>query len=124
MPLWAAVDQFHEAIIAKIGAYFDWLREIDAKMPEDMQASVNVIYETPFTPGGPFVQVPTAIVSATVLYRGFAFRAATSGKEPERRGMKLGIQSMQTTPDPAAAIKRIVHNLTWYSKPEADLLPS
>lgn len=124
MPLWAAVDQYHEALTNKIGAFLAWLQAVESAAPESLEASVNIIYESPFTPGGPFARVPKAVISGSVLYRGFAARTQSSGKEPERRAMTLGLQSMQVTPDPAVAVKRIIHNLTWYSKPESDLLPS
>ena len=125
IPLWEAVDQYQAALGQKLGAFLMWLQELEVKLDAaGIFAVIQVQYESPFTTGGPFAQVPKAIVAGTVLYRGFLRPTEQTGKGPERRAMTLGIQSMQITPDPAVAAKRILHNLTWYSKPEADLLPS
>ena len=118
MPLWEAVEQYQAALAAKIGDFFVWLPAVEAKLDSaGIDAVVNVTYESPFTAGGPFMQVPKAIVTGTVLYRGFLARTEASGKEKERRGMTLGLQSMGHGAD------WVERNLTWYSRPESYYFP-
>jgi hypothetical protein len=125
-PLHETEGQFHSMLVWKIGRFFEWLRGVEAALDDlGLSCDVHVVYSGPFTPGGPFVQVPTAIISGEVLYNGFAYKTGVSGKEKERRGIRVALQNMMTwfPDDHKRAASSIAHTLRWYSKPEAYFFP-
>jgi hypothetical protein len=126
-PLHEMEGQFHSMLIWKIARFFEWLRGTEAVLDRDgMNCNVHVVYSSPFTSGGPFVQVPTAVITAELLYKGFILRTAASGRTNERRGIGVSLQNMMAwSPDDyerAASI--IAHTLRWYSKPERYFFPT
>jgi hypothetical protein len=125
-PLHEMEGQFHAMLIWKIAHFFEWLRGIEAALDrEGMNCNVHVVYASPFTPGGPFIQVPTAVVTAEVLYKGFVSKTAASGRENERRGVGVSLQNMMawSPDDHERAASIIAHTLRWYSKPESYFFP-
>lgn len=118
-PLYEVEGLFHADIVYKIGRFFEWLRGIEAILDaKGMDCNVQIDYAEPFTPGGPFVEVPTAIISAVCLYRGFAYKSEKSGKEPERRAIRVVLQNMMawSIDDYERAASIVAHTLQWYSK--------
>lgn len=125
-PLHEIEGQFHSMLIWKIAHFFEWLRGIEAVLDrEGMNCNVHVVYASPFTPGGPFIQVPTAVITAEVLYKGFVSKTAASGRENERRGIGVSLQNMMawSPDDHERAASIIAYTLRWYSKPEAYFSP-
>lgn len=102
----------------KIEKFFTWLAAV-AELLNDANVEVRIVIPEPFNEGGPFPNVPLAVISAEVLYLGYLARTPDSGVRPERRGRTLALYNMDCWPDPVKAAKTIWHGLSWFSQPES-----
>ncbi len=121
VPLSEAFGGFDEDLRRKIVKFLGyWLPEVEKNMDaKGLEAQVYVVYEQPYTEGGPFQPVPKAILTAEVDIRG-PFHPKP---EEKRRGMVLALQNMMSWPDPVIAAKTCESKLVWFSRPESYYLP-
>ncbi len=121
VPLFEAQSIFDDMITAKIIRFLtEWLPGIEKIMDDKgLEANVYVVFDEPYTEGGPFAKVPKAILTAKVEIKG---KFHPKPEEP-RRGMTLGLQNMQSWPVIEVAAARCENRLIWFSQPESYYMP-